>query len=388
MTSITICAILYRLRKGEFMDKEKKEKKGLGAAIGSFLFADEEEGKGEVGTAAQTQAQPVVAPVVAPVAVGGVDAAVVAKYTEVLQKSVLSKQGIDTSVFPFIKTLKSLEGKVADEPTRYTVAVTSVEAFGVTFDKIIASCLACKDALAEEEKTFLSVSDKQVQEEVVSKEGNIKQIDTQIETKNQSIQAILKEIDALKEQRTALSGNIKMLRMYASIDLAPASSPAWRNLSYPMGLSELALAGNGFGAEGAVAFAAPTKADVTAPAVASKSVNGDTINFAAGSATLTDDTMIAIDTYVANTAKEFADARMRIEGHTSSEGGDGINKPLSRRRAEAVASYLVKKYHFNRNKFIVVGYGSSKPVADNGTPDGRKANRRTEFAVVAVTASN
>jgi NitT/TauT family transport system substrate-binding protein len=176
----------------------------------------------------------------------------------------------------------------------------------------------------------------------------------------------------------------KMHRMYASIDLAPASVPAWRNLSYSAGLSDLALTGKGFGAEGAVAFAAPTKADVTAPAVASKAIGGDTINFAAGSAVLTDDTKIAIDTYVANTAKEFANARMRIEGHTSSEGGDGINKPLSKRRADAVASYLVQKYNFNRNKFIIVGYGSSKPVGDNKTPEGRKANRRTEFAVVAV----
>jgi len=71
-----------------------------------------------------------------------------------------------------------------------------------------------------------------------------------------------------------------------------------------------------------------------------------------------------------------------VEGNTDNTGDDAVNRPLSRRRAEAVAAFISQKYGFDMNRFIVVGNGSSKPVADNTSDDGRSQNRRTDFELV------
>jgi len=47
-----------------------------------------------------------------------------------------------------------------------------------------------------------------------------------------------------------------------------------------------------------------------------------------------------------------------------------------------VVNFLVKEYRFDKNRFIVVGNGSTKPVADNATADGRAKNRRTDFELL------
>ena len=45
-------------------------------------------------------------------------------------------------------------------------------------------------------------------------------------------------------------------------------------------------------------------------------------------------------------------------------------------------SYLVKNFNLDEKRFVTVGQGSSKPVADNQTEDGRALNRRTDIKVV------
>jgi OOP family OmpA-OmpF porin len=70
-----------------------------------------------------------------------------------------------------------------------------------------------------------------------------------------------------------------------------------------------------------------------------------------------------------------------IEGHTDNVGTDALNNKLSQRRAEAVRDYLIKNYSIEPGRIQAVGYGSSRPIADNGTADGRKMNRRIEAAV-------
>ena len=54
---------------------------------------------------------------------------------------------------------------------------------------------------------------------------------------------------------------------------------------------------------------------------------------------------------------------------------------LSKARAEAVKEYLVKR-GVNPNKLRAKGYGSTKPIADNETVEGRKLNRRVEFIIL------
>ncbi|WP_437641193.1 OmpA family protein [Sorangium sp. So ce854] len=74
---------------------------------------------------------------------------------------------------------------------------------------------------------------------------------------------------------------------------------------------------------------------------------------------------------------------LRIEGHTDSDGDDALNQTLSEKRAMSVARWLVAKGH-DCKRFIAVGFGETKPVADNNTPEGKAQNRRTGFFIAAI----
>jgi outer membrane protein OmpA-like peptidoglycan-associated protein len=74
-------------------------------------------------------------------------------------------------------------------------------------------------------------------------------------------------------------------------------------------------------------------------------------------------------------------ARIRIEGHTDSQGTAPFNQTLSVQRALAIRQYLVQK-GIDPDTLVVAGYGSSKPVASNATEKGRALNRRVEFIVI------
>ncbi len=80
---------------------------------------------------------------------------------------------------------------------------------------------------------------------------------------------------------------------------------------------------------------------------------------------------------VANQCPRF---RIEIEGHTDAEGTDERNQRLSDRRARAVADYLIQT-GVDPNRLTTVGYGATRPIADNDTAEGRARNRRIEFLV-------
>ncbi|MES2731841.1 MAG: OmpA family protein [Bacteroidota bacterium] len=69
-----------------------------------------------------------------------------------------------------------------------------------------------------------------------------------------------------------------------------------------------------------------------------------------------------------------------ISGHTDNIGTEGYNQELSERRAKAVIDYLISRGIPNR-RLNYKGYGTTRPVADNTTDEGRQLNRRTEFEV-------
>jgi outer membrane protein OmpA-like peptidoglycan-associated protein len=72
---------------------------------------------------------------------------------------------------------------------------------------------------------------------------------------------------------------------------------------------------------------------------------------------------------------------VRIEGHTDSVGNDDLNLKLSQRRAASVRTYLIKQ-GIDRDRLEAVGYGESRPIAENETAEGRAKNRRVEFIIV------
>ena len=76
---------------------------------------------------------------------------------------------------------------------------------------------------------------------------------------------------------------------------------------------------------------------------------------------------------------EHADLRLRIEGHTDSDGDEAHNQNLSERRAASVKRYLVEQYGIDASRLETAGFGESQPVADNATPEGKQKNRRVEL---------
>ena len=72
-----------------------------------------------------------------------------------------------------------------------------------------------------------------------------------------------------------------------------------------------------------------------------------------------------------------------VEGHTDSRGSDAYNQKLSERRANAVREVLVNQYGVDASRVSAVGYGESRPVADNASDAGRAINRRVEAEVEA-----
>jgi outer membrane protein OmpA-like peptidoglycan-associated protein len=73
--------------------------------------------------------------------------------------------------------------------------------------------------------------------------------------------------------------------------------------------------------------------------------------------------------------------RIRIEGHTDSQGGDAHNLDLSRRRAETVKRWLVD-HGIGEARLTAEGFGETRAIADNATPAGRQQNRRVEFHIL------
>lgn len=74
---------------------------------------------------------------------------------------------------------------------------------------------------------------------------------------------------------------------------------------------------------------------------------------------------------------------LRIEGYTDSVGSETYNLELSRRRAESVRDYLVTQ-GVDDERLAAVGFGESRPVASNDSPEGRQQNRRVEIVIQDV----
>ncbi|MBK9160195.1 MAG: OmpA family protein [Nitrosomonadales bacterium] len=84
---------------------------------------------------------------------------------------------------------------------------------------------------------------------------------------------------------------------------------------------------------------------------------------------------------VVSFAAKYKDAKLESSGHTCSIGSEEYNQKLSERRAASVRDYLTNK-GVSADRISVVGYGESKPVADNKTREGREQNRRVEVCTV------
>ena len=105
------------------------------------------------------------------------------------------------------------------------------------------------------------------------------------------------------------------------------------------------------------------------------------ILFDTNSATLRAASMSEIDKMAAVLLK-YPDTNVLVEGHTDASGSDAINQPLSERRAQAVAGETIAK-GVPSTRVTTQGYGSTQPIGDNATMEGKQANRRVEVAIYA-----
>ena len=107
---------------------------------------------------------------------------------------------------------------------------------------------------------------------------------------------------------------------------------------------------------------------------------GDTVTlknifFETASATLVETSLAELDR-LAEALQRHPRLRLEVGGHTDAVGSDQDNLALSERRAKAVYDYLTER-GVAADRLTYRGYGESRPVADNDTPEGRAANRRT-----------
>ena len=107
---------------------------------------------------------------------------------------------------------------------------------------------------------------------------------------------------------------------------------------------------------------------------------GDTVTlknifFHTASAELYESSLAELDRLV-EALQRHPSLRLEVGGHTDAVGSDADNLDLSERRAKAVYDYLVLR-GVSADRLTYRGYGESRPVATNDTPEGRAANRRT-----------
>lgn len=130
----------------------------------------------------------------------------------------------------------------------------------------------------------------------------------------------------------------------------------------------------------AVAAPAPAPSETWKTLLENKPVCIEGANFEFDSTKLRSGEIKKLNEVVSFTEK-YKDAQLESSGHTDSIGTEEYNQKLSEGRAESVKAYMVKK-GVSANRIDTVGYGESRPMADNATSEGRELNRRVEICTV------
>ncbi len=102
----------------------------------------------------------------------------------------------------------------------------------------------------------------------------------------------------------------------------------------------------------------------------------DNVHFDSGKSTIKTSSFAELNELV-EYLKLKPNQKIEIAGHTDNIGEEAANVNLSQKRADAVMNYLIKK-GISAGRLVAIGYGETRPVADNSTEKGRKLNRRTE----------
>ncbi len=104
------------------------------------------------------------------------------------------------------------------------------------------------------------------------------------------------------------------------------------------------------------------------------------VNFTTGTATLSESAKAYLDK-IAKLMSATPNFSLKIAGHTDNTGTDAKNIQLAINRSTVVKYYLISK-NVDVDRLEAVGYGSTKPVAENSTVEGRALNRRVEMEII------
>lgn len=88
-------------------------------------------------------------------------------------------------------------------------------------------------------------------------------------------------------------------------------------------------------------------------------------------------------TKIANILKDYDKTVIHVIGHTDSDGKDAYNQSLSERRSSAVGNRLIAEGVPN-GRVLLEGRGEREPIADNGTADGKRRNRRVDIVIKPI----
>jgi outer membrane protein OmpA-like peptidoglycan-associated protein len=106
------------------------------------------------------------------------------------------------------------------------------------------------------------------------------------------------------------------------------------------------------------------------------------LSFGPSSAALDEEAVEALDRLAERLATEDDGWYHEVRGHADGSGSEEANLRLGRARAESVRRYLHEEKGVPLDRLGVVSLGSSAPVADDGTPEGRSQNRRAEVLLL------
>lgn len=116
-------------------------------------------------------------------------------------------------------------------------------------------------------------------------------------------------------------------------------------------------------------------------------ITGDeSLLFDTGKATIKPGGLLFLDK-LARVLRDKPLANVLVEGHTDNVGSAQLSDGLSERRALAVRQALIDR-NIAASRMSARGLGMNKPIADNGTPEGRATNRRTEIFVIGESISS
>jgi len=105
--------------------------------------------------------------------------------------------------------------------------------------------------------------------------------------------------------------------------------------------------------------------------------------FETGSAKLKPESIAALEIIKQYLTDKSYISQLRVECHTDNGGDAAVNQSLTEKRAMVVCQKLIEM-GVDCKRLIAVGFGDTKPVADNSTPDGKAENRRVSFVNAAL----